>query len=49
MATQSTAYYGFFLNMWIMGRVTEAQLQIAVDKGYLTAEERDMIIATPQA
>lgn len=45
----SAGYYPFYLNMWIMKKVTEAQLALAVTKGYLTDEERTMIIATPQA
>ncbi|WP_226085637.1 hypothetical protein [Mesobacillus sp. S13] len=40
--------YGFLLNMWIMGRVTETQINNYVGKGFITQEEADMILATPQ-
>lgn len=40
--------YGFILNMWIMGRVTEQKVYSYVSK-FLTKEEADMIVATPQA
>jgi hypothetical protein len=43
----AVVYYNFFLNMWIMRRVTAEILQTKVPK-YLTQEECDMIIATPQ-
>lgn len=46
---QSATYYAFYLNMWIMRKVTVEQLQLAVTRGYLTQEEYEMIIATPQA
>lgn len=39
--------YGFILNMWIMGKVDEAKVQSYVPK-YITQEEADMILATPQ-
>jgi hypothetical protein len=39
--------YGFILNMWIMGRVTEAKVQSYVPY-YITQDEADMILATPQ-
>lgn len=44
----SVAYYGFYLNMWIMRRVTEAQILSLVTKGKLEQGEADMILATPQ-
>lgn len=47
VTTNSVGFYGFFLNMWIMRRITEPQLQLRVPK-YLTQEEVDMIVATPQ-
>jgi len=47
VTTQSTIYYSFFLNMWIMRRITAEILQTKVPK-YLTQNECDMIIATPQ-
>jgi len=43
----STVYYNFYLNMWIMRRITSEVLQTKVPK-YLTQEECDMILATPQ-
>lgn len=43
----SVVYYNFYLNMWIMRRITEESLMAKVPK-YLTQEECDMIIATPQ-
>lgn len=48
MSTMSPAYYNFYLNMWIMHRVTAEQVQAACPK-YLTQEEVTMILATPQA
>lgn len=40
--------YEFLLNMWVMHRITAAQVQNAVTKNYLTQKEADMILATPQ-
>ncbi len=40
--------YNFLLNMWVMKRITETQVQNAVNKGYVTQEEANMILATPQ-
>lgn len=40
-------FYNFVLNMWIMHRVTEAQVLAYVPK-FLTSEEAQMILATPQ-
>lgn len=40
--------YDFFLNMWIMRKVTDEQLQAMVTKGKITSEEYQAIIATPQ-
>lgn len=40
--------YQFLLNMWIMRRVDEVYLQARVEKGQITQEEYEMIIATPQ-
>lgn len=39
--------YQFILNMWIMGRITAAKVQSYVPR-YITQEEADMILATPQ-
>lgn len=41
-------YYDFLTNMWIMRRITETQIQTAVTKGYITQEEANIILATPQ-
>lgn len=40
--------YGFVLNMWVMRRITAEQVQMYVTKGYITQEEANMILATPQ-
>lgn len=40
--------YAFALNMWIMGRMSEAQVRELGTRGYLTQQEVDMILATPQ-
>ena len=40
--------YQFLLNMWIMNRLTETQVNAAVTKGYITQEEANMIIAMPK-
>lgn len=39
--------YGFILNMWIMSRISAEKVQSYVPK-YITQEECDMILATPQ-
>ncbi len=39
--------YPFILNMWIMGK-DEAYVNNALAKVYITAVERDAILATPQ-
>jgi hypothetical protein len=40
--------YNYFLMSWRYGRITQEQLQTAVQKGYITQEEYEQIIATPQ-
>lgn len=40
--------YGFFLNMWIMGRIGKDYLDIQESVGRIDKEEKDMITATPQ-
>lgn len=40
--------YDFLLNMWIMWKVNDEQLQIMVTKGKITTEEYQTIISTPQ-
>lgn len=39
--------YPFILNMWIMGK-DEAYVNTAFQKGYITLDEKTMILATPQ-
>lgn len=41
--------YQFILNMWVMGRYTEIQVQRAVTKGYIIQTEAVAILVTPQA
>lgn len=40
--------YQFLANMWIMRKVDEEYLQAMVEKGFITIEEKEMIIAIPQ-
>ncbi|WP_187119413.1 hypothetical protein [Bacillus testis] len=40
--------YTFLLNMWIMRKVDEPYLQGQVNKGRLSEEEKEMILASPQ-
>jgi hypothetical protein len=47
VSVMSTVYFNFFLVMWMMRRITAEQLLLRVPK-YLTQEEYDIIIATPQ-
>ena len=42
-------YYAFLLNMWIMRKIDEAYLTTMVSKAKITEEEKQMILATPQA
>jgi len=39
--------YGFILNMWVMKRINELKVRTYVPI-YITQEECDMILATPQ-
>jgi len=39
--------YGFILNMWIMAKIDATKVQGFVPK-FITQEECDMILATPQ-
>lgn len=39
--------YPFILNMWIMGK-DEVYVANALKKGYITEEEEEIILATPQ-
>ena len=41
--------YTFLLNMWIMRKVDEDYLQGQVDRKRISSEEKQMIVATPQA
>ncbi len=40
--------YNFILNMWVMRKIDEAKVLSYVTKGYITQEEANMILATPQ-
>ncbi len=40
--------YQFLLNLWIMRRLTEAQVDQAVSAGRITAEQGAEIKATPR-
>lgn len=40
--------YQFLLNMFVMRKINEAYLQDKVNRGFITQEEMNMIIATPQ-
>lgn len=43
------AYYDFLLNQWILGNLTQSQVQNAVTKGFLSQEQANSIIATPKS
>lgn len=40
--------YNYFLDCWKNRTVIEVQLQNAVTKGYITQDEYNIIITTPQ-
>lgn len=40
--------YQFLLNLWVYNRVTEEQIQNYVTKGFITEQESNQILATPQ-
>lgn len=40
--------YQLLLNLWIMKKIDETRIQNAVAKGYITHEEANIILATPQ-
>ena len=40
--------YQFLCNMWIKRRIDELYLNKVVDRKWITEEEKDMILATPQ-
>lgn len=41
--------YNFILNMWIMRRINDEQVQTYVTKGYITQEQANRILNTLQA
>ncbi|WP_170169224.1 hypothetical protein [Mesobacillus subterraneus] len=40
--------YQFVLNMWVFGKVTETQVNNYTTKGFITEQEAQQILATPQ-
>jgi hypothetical protein len=40
--------YQFILNMWVFRKVTEQQVRSYAQKGFITQQEADEILATPQ-
>jgi hypothetical protein len=40
--------YNFILNQWVMKKFTETNVQNCVTKGYITQDQADTILATPQ-
>ena len=40
-------YYNFILNMWKMNRLDKADLELLVNKGKFTEEEKREILNTP--
>lgn len=44
----SEFWANFYLPLWISGQMTIEQLQAALDKGRITQDEYDYIIAQPQ-
>ena len=40
--------YQYLLNMWVMRRVTEAQVSTFVARGYISQEEADTLLAAAQ-
>lgn len=40
--------YQFILNQWILNKVDEAFVEAQYQRGRITENERDMILATPQ-
>lgn len=39
--------YNTLLRMWRKGKLTESQINKAVEKGWITEAQRDMILAHP--
>jgi hypothetical protein len=40
--------YAFILNMWVFGKISESQVNSYATKGFITQEEANQILATPQ-
>lgn len=40
--------YQFILNMWVWRRVTEQQINSYAAKGFITEQEAQQILVTPQ-
>lgn len=40
--------YNFLFNMWVMKKIDESYLSAMVDKRFITAKEKGLIITTPQ-
>ncbi|MFT8350087.1 hypothetical protein [Clostridium saccharoperbutylacetonicum] len=40
--------YNFILNQWIMCKYTFSNIQNCINKGYITQEQANTVLATPQ-
>lgn len=40
--------YGFLSGMWVMRKIDADYLLAMVKKGFITEDEKDLILATPQ-
>jgi hypothetical protein len=40
--------YNFILSMWVARKITETKVREYAAKGFITTQEADLIIATPQ-
>lgn len=40
--------FAFIKNMWVFKKVTEQQVRSYAQKGFITQQEADQILATPQ-
>ena len=40
--------YGFLSSMWVMRKIDADYLSVMVKKGFITEDEKDLILATPQ-
>lgn len=40
--------YAFVLNMWVFGKITETQVNNYATKGFITEQQAQQILATPQ-